>query len=62
MSTASERLTVSEFCAEMKISRSTFYDWLAKGCAPRVHKLPNNKIRIDRRDIDTWYDTCGEAA
>jgi excisionase family DNA binding protein len=62
VSTARERLTVAEFCTEMKISRSTFYDWLTKGCAPRVHKLPNGKIRIDRRDIDAWYDACGEAA
>ena len=49
-----ELLKVAEFCAEWKIARSTFYEWLAKGVAPRVIKLPNGQLRIDRRDIETW--------
>jgi excisionase family DNA binding protein len=55
MSVKRERLTVAEFCAEMRITRSTFYDWLAKGLAPKCHKLPNRQLRIDRADVDTWY-------
>lgn len=55
-------LTVDEFCEEMGISRSTFYDWKAKGRAPRVRKLPNAKLRIDRADIKTWYDALEGAA
>ncbi|WP_158845015.1 helix-turn-helix transcriptional regulator [Saccharothrix deserti] len=51
-----ELLTVAEFCAEFKVARSTFYDWLAKGTAPRVRKLPNGQLRLDRRDIDMWFD------
>jgi excisionase family DNA binding protein len=62
VSTRRERLTVAEFCAEMKIARSTFYDWLAKGKAPRCKKLPNGQLRIDRNDIDQWYDSCEVAA
>jgi excisionase family DNA binding protein len=58
----SERLTVAEFCAEMKITRSTFYDWKAKGRAPRMRKLPNGQLRIDRQDIDDWYAACEVAA
>jgi excisionase family DNA binding protein len=57
-----ERLTVAEFCAEMKITRSTFYDWKAKGRAPRMRKLPNGQLRIDRRDIEAWYEACEVAA
>jgi excisionase family DNA binding protein len=60
--TPRERLTVAEFCAEMKISRSTFYDWKAKGRAPRCRKLPNGELRIDRSDIEQWYDACEVAA
>lgn len=62
MSSKVERLTVAEFCAEWKIARSTFYDWLAKGLAPKCHKLPNGKLRIDRADIDAWYQACEVAA
>jgi excisionase family DNA binding protein len=49
-----ERLTVAEFCNEWKVSRSTFYKWLAKGEAPPVIKLPNGQLRIDRLAIDVW--------
>jgi predicted DNA-binding transcriptional regulator AlpA len=39
------KLTLVEVCAELHISRSTFYDWRAKGKAPRCIKLPNGEIR-----------------
>ena len=57
-----ERLTVSQFCTEMQVSRSTFYEWVAKGRAPRCRKLPNGQLRIDRADIDKWYESCEVAA
>jgi predicted DNA-binding transcriptional regulator AlpA len=59
-----ELLTVPEFCKEWRVARSTFYEWLAKGVAPRAFKLPNGQLRIDRRDIDTWEQTrtLGEVA
>ena len=31
-------LTVDQICAELHISRSTFYDWRAKGKGPPVHR------------------------
>jgi predicted DNA-binding transcriptional regulator AlpA len=49
-----ELLTVPEFCKEWRVARSTFYAWLAKGTAPRVVKLPNGQLRIDRREVETW--------
>lgn len=57
-----ERLTIAEVCAELKIARSTFYEWRAKGLAPRCLKLPNGEIRITRSDFETWLETCEEAA
>lgn len=56
--TSGEQLTVAELCAELKISRSTFYDWRAKGRAPRCLKLPNGDLRVCRGDLDTWLDAC----
>ena len=46
-----EKLTLAEVCAELKITRSTFYDWRAKGRAPRCSKLPNGEVRIA---AETW--------
>ncbi|GEL18918.1 excisionase [Pseudonocardia asaccharolytica DSM 44247 = NBRC 16224] len=56
------RLTVADLCAELGISRSTFYDWRAKGRAPRCIKLPNGEIRIRRTDFEAWLDSLEEAA
>jgi predicted DNA-binding transcriptional regulator AlpA len=57
-----EKLTLAEVCAELKISRSTFYDWRAKGRAPECIRLPNGDLRIRRCDLDDWLDTCEENA
>lgn len=56
------RLTVADLCAELDISRSTFYEWRAKGRAPRCIKLPNGEIRIRRTDFEHWLDALEEAA
>jgi excisionase family DNA binding protein len=56
------RLTVTDLCTELGISRSTFYEWRAKGRAPRCIKLPNGEIRIRRTDFENWLDTLEEAA
>ncbi|MEV4253257.1 helix-turn-helix domain-containing protein [Spirillospora sp. NPDC049652] len=57
-----ERLTLAEVCAEIRISRSTFYEWRAKGRAPKCSKLPNGDLRVNRTDLDAWWASCGEAA
>ena len=36
-----EKLTLAEVCKELRIERSTFYGWRAKGRAPKCSKLPN---------------------
>lgn len=57
-----ELLTVKEFCAEFKITRSTLYEWIAKHTAPKFSRLPNGQLRFDRADVDAWYSGCGVAA
>ncbi|MGW7065991.1 helix-turn-helix transcriptional regulator [Streptomyces sp. NPDC054855] len=54
-------LTLAEVCEELRISRSTFYDWRAKRRAPRCIKLPNGDLRIRRSDFDLWLDDREDA-
>ncbi|MEU9010956.1 helix-turn-helix domain-containing protein [Streptomyces sp. NPDC048479] len=49
-------LTLAEVCKELRISRSTFYDWRAKKRAPRCIKLPNGDLRVRRSALDHWLD------
>ncbi len=56
------QLTIVQVCDELHISRSTFYDWRAKGKAPRCIKLPNGEIRVRRSELDRWIRTCEELA
>jgi len=51
-----DKLTLAELCKDLKISRSTFYDWRAKGRAPRCIKLPNGDLRIRRSDYEHWLN------
>lgn len=55
-------LTVAEVCAELGITRSTFYDWRAKGKAPRCLKLPNGELRVRRTDFEEWLESLSEEA
>lgn len=55
-------LTVTEFCEELGIARSTFYEWRAKKTGPRCMKLPNGGLRIRRTEADRWFNDLEEAA
>ena len=55
-------LTIVEFCEEIGITRSTFYDWRAKRRAPRCIKLPNGELRIRRTEYQNWLDSLEEKA
>lgn len=57
-----EKLTIAEVCAELKVSRSTFYYWRQIGKAPRCLVLPNREVRIRRHDFDDWLDARTEDA
>ena len=51
---AEEFLTIPEVVAELRIPRSTFYQWRQLRRGPRAVKLPNGDVRIRRRDLDAW--------
>jgi predicted DNA-binding transcriptional regulator AlpA len=57
-----EKLTIPEVCAELRVSRSTFYFWRQTGKGPRCIKLPNGGLRVTRLALDTWLDSREEAA
>lgn len=62
MTDSRTQLTIAQVCDELSVSRSTFYDWRAKGRAPRCIKLPNGEIRVRRTELDRWLATCEEVA
>jgi excisionase family DNA binding protein len=62
MARPQDRLTIAQLCNELGISRSTFYEWRAKGRAPRCIKLPNGEIRIRRTEFERWLDSLEEVA
>ncbi len=62
MAAQPSRLTIAEVCGELQISRSTFYEWRAKGRAPRCIRLPNGDLRIRRAELERWLEALEDAA
>jgi excisionase family DNA binding protein len=62
MARPGDRLTIAQLCEELGVSRSTFYEWRAKGRAPRCIKLPNGQIRIRRAEFERWLESLEEVA
>jgi predicted DNA-binding transcriptional regulator AlpA len=59
---ASDKLTVAAICADLEISRRTFYEWRAKGTAPGCITLPNGSLRVRRCEYVRWLAAREEAA
>jgi excisionase family DNA binding protein len=57
-----DKLTIAEVCADLGISRRTFYEWRAKGRAPRCITLPNGSLRVRRAEYQRWLTAREEAA
>ncbi|MEU2866810.1 helix-turn-helix domain-containing protein [Streptomyces mirabilis] len=57
-----EKLKLAEVLAEIKMSRAAFYRMRARGQAPRLQKLPNGQLRVNRADLDAWWKRCDERA
>lgn len=57
-----DKLTIAEVCADLGVSRRTFYEWRAKGRAPRCITLPNGSLRIRRSEYSRWLASREEAA
>ena len=57
-----KHMTIAEFCDELAVARSTFYDWRAAKKAPRCIKLPNGEIRSRRSDLERWLEEREDVA
>jgi predicted DNA-binding transcriptional regulator AlpA len=55
-------LTIAEICADLGISRRTFYEWRAKNRAPRCISLPNGSLRVRRAEYQRWLQTREDTA
>jgi predicted DNA-binding transcriptional regulator AlpA len=62
LSRSRDKLTVDEICADLHISRRTFYEWRAKGTAPKCSKLPNGELRVRRAEYERWLEVREDAA
>jgi len=49
-----DKLTIAEVCADLGISRRTFYEWRVKNRAPKCITLPNGSLRIRRSEYQRW--------
>jgi excisionase family DNA binding protein len=49
-----DKLTIAEVCADLGISRRTFYEWRMKNTAPKCITLPNGTLRIRRSEYQRW--------
>lgn len=57
-----DKLTIAEICADLSVSRRTFYEWRAKGRAPRCIALPNGALRVRRAEYERWLSSREGAA
>lgn len=57
-----DKLTITEVCTDLDVSRRTFYEWRAKGKAPKCITLPNGSLRIRRSEYQRWLAAREEAA
>jgi excisionase family DNA binding protein len=57
-----DKLTIAEVCTDLGVSRRTFYEWRAKGKAPKCITLPNGTLRIRRSEYQRWLTAHEEAA
>jgi excisionase family DNA binding protein len=55
-----DKLTIAEVCADLGISRRTFYEWRAKKRAPKCIRLPNGDLRIRRSEYQRWLEAREE--
>jgi predicted DNA-binding transcriptional regulator AlpA len=59
---AADLLPLEQVYSELGVARSTFYDWRAKGKAPKCIKLPNGELRVRRDVLDRWLNDLEQDA
>jgi excisionase family DNA binding protein len=47
-------LSIDDMAVVLTVSTSTIYKWIAKGDFPAHTRLPKNKIRVHRDDLEVW--------
>jgi len=57
-----EKLIVADICADLRISRRTFYEWRMKGTGPDCFPLPNGELRIEVSEYQRWLQARKKAA
>jgi predicted DNA-binding transcriptional regulator AlpA len=57
-----ELLTVKEVIEELRVARSTWYQWRQVGKAPTVVKLPNGELRVRRSVLNEWLTSLESEA
>ncbi|MGW7079029.1 helix-turn-helix transcriptional regulator [Streptomyces sp. NPDC054866] len=57
-----QMLKLPEVLEEIDMSRAAFYRMRARGLAPKLRKLPNGQVRVSRRDLDAWWESCAQNA
>jgi predicted DNA-binding transcriptional regulator AlpA len=55
-----ELLTIADVCAELGISRATFYRWRTCRKGPASLRLPNGTVRIRRSALTAFITACEE--
>ena len=51
-------LTLPQLCAELGISRSTYYEWKSlEKSVPPSRLLPSGQRRFRRVDVEAWWDS-----
>lgn len=56
------KLTVADICADLGISRRTFYEWRMKGTGPECIPLPNGELRVTVPEYQRWLNSRKQAA
>lgn len=59
---AGGKLTVADICRDLGISPRTFYEWRAKGKAPKCIPLPNGALRVEPTEYRRWLDALAKGA
>jgi len=57
-----DNLTIAEICADLNISRRTFYEWRATKKASKCVALPNGSLRVRRAEYLRWLSSREDAA
>jgi predicted DNA-binding transcriptional regulator AlpA len=47
-------MTIQDILEELRVSRSTWDQWLALDRTPTVIELPNRSLRVRRADYEQW--------